>query len=86
MKILSLLPFLVSSLCPCKFSENGIQFEFTGSRIEIQSRSSTSFNVLMVPARTFSSVKYRSEGFGFTVERTESDCMVFNVFGKVNFN
>ena len=85
MKILSLFPFLVSSLCPCKFNENGIQLEFTGSKITIISETHPSprFQIDSFPARTFSTVEFWSEEFGLIVNRTQSDCMIFNVFGKV---
>ena len=86
MKILCLFPFLVSNLCPC--NENGIQFEFAGSKITIHSetRPWPRFQIGSFPARTFVTVEYLSEEFGLTVKRTESDCMIFSVFGKVNFN
>ena len=85
MKVLCLFPFLVSSLCPCKFNENGIQLAVTGSMISINTRRQM-LSKTSLPAVTFSTVELHSNEFGLTVNRTESDCMIFNVFGKVSFN
>ena len=95
MKILSLFPFLVSSLCPCNFKENGIQFEFTGfDVIDININSETRWRHYIrnsFPNATFFTLKLWSTELGLvsgiwkTDKLTESDCMIFNVFGKVNF-